>query len=289
MAANTIRPFFPLCSIHFAIFRKDLASFRHWGPGGRAEAGRERGAGAGGPPIENSPQSCDHLLLPKITSNIRIHKTGGLLGRGERERGWKAIGGDGFTSAAAMSRMRSLFETPRMPQTKSEEEELAELMQLGINHPARRRYRERAQKAKNEARERAWNPTPMRYTPPNLRGIRCVTKEPWSIDEQFYQRKTGSFEDVKNDDEAFDDRSVLSASKGYTSQVTSSGLKGSNPAWNSSPLRQVPHALKGLKPETREPWAVDQSINRDMSLEGFSVFSAKVENDSVAGNFEYRN
>jgi len=209
-------------------------------------------------------------------------------GPGERERGWKAIGGDGFTSAAAMSRMRSLFETPRMPQTKSEEEELAELMQLGINHPARRRYRERAQKAKNEARERAWNPTPMRYTPPNLRGIRCVTKEPWSIDEQFYQRKTGSFEDVKNDDEAFDDRSVLSASKGYTSQVTSSGLKGSNPAWNSSPLRQVPHALKGLKPETREPWAVDQSINRDMSLEGFSVFSAKVENDSVAGNFEYR-
>lgn len=209
-------------------------------------------------------------------------------GPGERERGWKAIGGDGFTYAAAMSRMRSLFETPRMPQTKSEEEELAELMQLGINHPARRRYRERAQKAKNEARERAWNPTPMRYTPPNLRGIRCVTKEPWSIDEQFYQRKTGSFEDVKNDDEAFDDRSVLSASKGYTSQVTSSGLKGSNPAWNSSPLRQVPHALKGLKPETREPWAVDQSINRDMSLEGFSVFSAKVENDSVAGNFEYR-
>ena len=87
-------------------------------------------------------------------------------------------------------------------------------------------------------------------------------------------------------DTGYGDRSVLSASKGYTSQVTASGLKGSNPAWNSSPLRQVPHALKGLKPETREPWAVDQAINRDMSLEGFSVFSAKVENDSAAGNFE---
>lgn len=259
--------------------------------GGRPGTWRWRG----GPPTENSnfTASCDLFtrlhVLPKITSSPTHTKWAfAWTGPGERERGWKAIGGDGFTSAAAMSRMRSLFETPRMPQTKSEEEELAELMQLGINHPARRRYRERAQKAKNEARERAWNPTPMRYTPPNLRGIRCVTKEPWSIDEQFYQRKTGSFEDVKNDDEAFDDRSVLSASKGYTSQVTSSGLKGSNPAWNSSPLRQVPHALKGLKPETREPWAVDQSINRDMSLEGFSVFSAKVENDSVAGNFEYR-
>ena len=49
----------------------------------------------------------------------------------------------------------------------------------------------------------------------------------------------------------------------------------------------MPHALKGLKPVTREPWSVDAAINRDMSLEGFDTFSAKVENDSVAGNFFY--
>lgn len=177
-------------------------------------------------------------------------------------------------------------------QTKSEEEELAELMQLGINHPARRRFRERELRAKNAAKEHAWNNTPMRQTPPNLRGIKCATKEPWHIDEQFYKKKTGSFEDEMNDEEAFDDRSVLSASKGYTSQVTASGLKGGSnfmqPTWNSSPMRAVPHSLKGLKPETREPWAYDQEINRDMSLEGFSVFSAKVENDSVAGNREWK-
>ena len=59
------------------------------------------------------------------------------------------------------------------------------------------------------------------------------------------------------------------------------------PAWDSSPLRPVPHALKGLKPVTREPWNVDAMINRDMALEGFDTFSAKVENDSVAGNFFY--
>lgn len=189
---------------------------------------------------------------------------------------------------AVISMNHSLFETPRMPSTKTEEEEIAELVSLGINHPARRRYRERAKRAQNEVKERAWNSTPMRHVPANLRGIKCATKEPWHIDQQFYEKKTGSFEEVMNDDAPFDDRSVLSASKGYKSKVTASGLKGfANPTWNSSPFRPVPHALKGLKPETREPWAVDQAINRDMSLEGFSVFSAKVENDSVAGNYDH--
>jgi hypothetical protein len=94
---------------------------------------------------------------------------------------------------------------------------------------------------------------------------------------------------VMNDDEQYDDRSVLAASKGYTSQVTASGLSLSGaPAWNSSTLRPVPHALKGIKPVTREPWAIDAEINRDMALEGFSLFGAKVENDSVAGQRNWK-
>ena len=88
--------------------------------------------------------------------------------------------------------------------------------------------------------------------------------------------------------EKYDDRSVLSATKGYTAQVTASGLTGFNqPTWDSSPLRPVPHTLKGLQPVTREPWAVDAQINRNMALEGFDTFSAKVENDSVAGNMAF--
>lgn len=170
------------------------------------------------------------------------------------------------------------------PTTKTEAEEIAELMSLGINHPARRRHRERAQRAKDKAKERQWNNTPFRSTPPNLRGIKCATGEPWHKDMVFYMKKTGSFEDEPNDEEMYDDRSVLAASKGYQSSVTATGLKGvAKPAWDSSTLRPVPHVLKGLKPVTREPWAIDQAINRDMALEGFSVFSAKVENDSVAG------
>lgn len=197
---------------------------------------------------------------------------------------------------------------------KSEAEEIAELMTLGINHPARRRFRDQEERRQHEGKERAWNGSIMRSRPPNLRGLRIATKEPWALDEAFYQKKTGNFEHEYNALEKYDDRSVLSASKGYTAQVTASGLDGAQPAWDSSPLRPVPHVLKvskhsfesrtchrsaasepvfetlcgqGIKPQTREPWAVDMAINRDSSLEGFSTFSAKLENDSVAGNFEH--
>ena len=32
------------------------------------------------------------------------------------------------------------------------------------------------------------------------------------------------------------------------------------PAWDSTPLRNRPSALVGLKPVTREPWAVDEDV-----------------------------
>lgn len=172
--------------------------------------------------------------------------------------------------------------------TKTEAEELAELAALGINHPARRRHRERERIKKEQRLERGWNGSISRSRPPNLYGLKCATKEPWAIDEMYYQKKTGNMEEEFNELEKYDDRSVLAASKGYTAQVASTGSKGvSQPAWDSSPLRPVPHALKGIKPVTREPWYHDQMINRDMDVEGFDTFSAKVENDSVAGNMAF--
>ena len=170
---------------------------------------------------------------------------------------------------------------------KTEAEEIEELMSLGINHPARNRYREREERKKWQAREDGWNKTPLRSRPAELRGLRPATKEPWAVDEDFYQKKTGSLEYEYNSKEKYDDRSKLSATKGYTAQVTASGLSGAQPAWDSSPMRSVPYALRGLQPGTREPWAVDAAINRDMALEGFDTFSAKVENDSVAGNMAF--
>ena len=63
--------------------------------------------------------------------------------------------------------------------------------------------------------ENNWIGTPFRTRPAELKGLRPITKEPWAIDEEFYQKKTGSFETEYNMREAYDDRSVLSASKGY--------------------------------------------------------------------------
>ena len=54
------------------------------------------------------------------------------------------------------------------------------------------------QSAKWKAREDAWNSTPLRYRPPEFRGMKPVTPEPWAIDETFYQKKTGSFETEYN-------------------------------------------------------------------------------------------
>lgn len=166
----------------------------------------------------------------------------------------------------------------------TEEQEIAELKKLGMNHPANVRRREAALRRKHEAKEKAWDRSYFRPTPANLRGIKCATKEPWARDEKFYLKKTGSFEDEMNDNAMYDDRSALSATKGFKSEVTATGLEGKGaPAWNSSVFRPVPYSLVGLKPSTREPWAYDQALNRDMSLEGFDTFSTVVENDSVAG------
>ena len=46
------------------------------------------------------------------------------------------------------------------------------------------------------------------------------------------------------------------------------------PAWDNTPLRSRPSALVGLKPVTREPWAIDEDIynrrfeTRDVGVPG---------------------
>lgn len=133
---------------------------------------------------------------------------------------------------------------------------------------------------RNMERELGWDNTPHRLCPSNLRGIKPITAEPWSRDAAVYSAKTGSFERVHNaeiDGSAYAeyrDESVLDSNNGYISHVTATGLErnaslalgGGNgrPAWDSSPLRRCPHALRGISPATREPWAVDEQIyNRD--------------------------
>ena len=132
-----------------------------------------------------------------------------------------------------------------VPKRTTDEEEVAELMQLGVNHPARKRYREKksGQKKNWEALEKGWDRTPLRYRPAEvwiavrqtmqkhacaltavlllarfpsqLRGLKPKTPEPWAIDEAHYQRKTGSFEYEFNAKEPYDDRNVINTYKGW--------------------------------------------------------------------------
>jgi len=41
---------------------------------------------------------------------------------------------------------------------------------------------------------------------------------------------------------------------------TASNKVSRRPAWDSTPLRNRPSALSGLKPVTREPWAIDEDV-----------------------------
>ena len=99
---------------------------------------------------------------------------------------------------------------------KSEAAEIAELMALGINHPARKRFREREKRKKEEKLEKAWISTPLRERPAELRGLKPHTPEPWAIDEAYYQRKTGSFEYQFNAREPWDPAKTLRQGLGYT-------------------------------------------------------------------------
>ena len=133
---------------------------------------------------------------------------------------------------------------------------------------------------RNAERERAWDATPMRYVPANLRGLKPITSEPWSRDAAVFAQKTGSFEKQYNaamdggSVEEYNDESILDSNNGYKSHITATGLERNaslafgggdgKPMWDSSPMRYCPHVLRGISPVTREPWCIDEKIyNRD--------------------------
>jgi len=108
--------------------------------------------------------------------------------------------------------------------------------------------------------EMGWNGTHHRPVPPKCKGIKPITQEMWSTDAHAYHDINIANQDAFH--KKYDDRSVLSKSKGYRSEVTHSGLKkgAEAPDWDSSPHRPIPSALRGLKPMTKEPWGSDNEI-----------------------------
>jgi hypothetical protein len=64
----------------------------------------------------------------------------------------------------------------------SEDEEVQELKQM-FSSPTK------SKKHRSPARKPAWDSTPLRSRPSALVGLRPVTREPWAIDEDVYNRK----------------------------------------------------------------------------------------------------
>ena len=52
----------------------------------------------------------------------------------------------------------------------------------------------------------------------------------------------------------------LIASRGGGAYGAYGGVEVIRPAWNGTPMRHAPAALKGLKPVTPEPWASDLAV-----------------------------
>jgi hypothetical protein len=142
--------------------------------------------------------------------------------------------------------------------------------------------------------EMGWNGTHHRPVPPKCKGIKPITQEMWSTDAHAYHDINIANQDAFH--KKYDDRSVLSKSKGYRSEVTHSGLKKGEapfffagvhgmsevslvsrpclclcvvrstgaeaPDWDSSPHRPIPSALRGLSAPlarwTRGPAAAER-------------------------------
>ena len=106
-----------------------------------------------------------------------------------------------------------------------------------------------------------------RPVPPDLRGVKPTTPEPWSRDAIIYMQKAGDFEEVLNDDEPYTDESPLDSTdptedKSINKYLTERPRKGKKAeaakAWDGTTRRYCPHGLRGIKPVTREPWSIDE-------------------------------
>ena len=96
-----------------------------------------------------------------------------------------------------------------------------------------------------------WNSTPFRNAPDQLRGIKPVTREPWFEDMAIYNAK---FSNHEIDEKGGYVDGTFGARKNQRALTEEEG------EWDSTTWRYVPHALKGIKPVTNEPWARDEAV-----------------------------
>ena len=124
---------------------------------------------------------------------------------------------------------------------------------------------------------------PRAATPQMYKGLKPQTSEPWVDDALTYAEK------IFTPKEAYNDESPLDYNNGYESHVTASsghnaGL-GNKPMWDNSPMRNCPHPLRGIKPMTVEPWAIDRDVyNADTTRDTTEDAAAAGGDEELAKN-----
>ena len=135
-----------------------------------------------------------------------------------------------------------------------------------------------ARSAVAEKKAQGWNSSPHRPVPYTLRGMRPMhTMDPWSKDvilERKHQQlpSSASYSTAcltRLDDGMYDNVAALFSRQrkedgGFVEQT-------SRPAWDPTPWRYVPPALRGVKPVTSEPWANDLEVYQRRQSKEYSL------------------
>ena len=137
--------------------------------------------------------------------------------------------------------------------------ELKEMMKRPPNSPPRRKKKPQTQRPFKPQAE--WNSTPHRACPPSLRGLK-TEREPWSTDEKFYAEGMKGHGAAPKARPGSSSKSKAPPSQAKVEQEYQEeyGKWMRRTGWNSTPFRNAPDPIKGLKPVTREPWYEDMAI-----------------------------
>jgi hypothetical protein len=146
-------------------------------------------------------------------------------------------------------------------QFSTDEEEVQDLLRMGVGF------------TRTEADERhleaGWDPSPHKNPPAYLKAIKPITREPWTIDAQVYNRAFDTGDFGKPTRYGVD---LFNMGTPAHEEKQTRRPKGAKKAWDSSTFRQVPYSLRGIKPASTatEPWVKDQA-NRKGDFEDNDV------------------
>lgn len=119
------------------------------------------------------------------------------------------------------------------------------------------------------AREVGWNSRPFYNVPATLKGLVMRTEEPWTPDANQYLASCMMSEYAYRREHPY----RKSAQEMYleNSKLRDERPPPGKPDWNSTPARTVPSQLRGIRVQSREPWAGDAERERLLFADSYQL------------------